>query len=90
MHPASALHAPPHTSAHTALLSSSMWAEAEQARVAREEEQEAAAAECEYQVEGILGKRVEGEVNQYRVIWLNYSSVHNSWEPATNLKGCEM
>ena len=65
-------------------------AEAEQARVAREEEREAAAAQVEHQVEGILGKRVEGGANQYRVKWLNYSSTHNSWEPASHLSGSEM
>jgi hypothetical protein len=65
-------------------------AEAEQARVAREEEREAAAAECEHHVEGILGKRVEGGANLYRVKWLHYSSAHNSWEPAGNLTGSEM
>lgn len=49
--------------------------------VAQMEEREAAAAECEWDVEELVAKRIENGKTEYRVKWYNYPSSQNTWEP---------
>jgi hypothetical protein len=39
----------------------------------------------EYEVEAIVDERKVGNVSQYRVRWVGWSSEHDTWEPAANL-----
>jgi hypothetical protein len=56
----------------------------------RAEERAAAAAEKDWEVEGLVGRRVDDGVVYYRVKWLDHDGDKNTWEPIKNLKGSEM
>jgi hypothetical protein len=46
--------------------------------------------EDEYEVEAILDKKIEKGQVWYKLKWLDWSNVHNSWEPAEGLHCTEI
>lgn len=44
----------------------------------------------QFEVEGILRKRVTGDRTEYLIKWLNFSDEDNTWEPAENLSCREL
>ena len=51
----------------------------------KETDEDIEAADNEYEVERILGKRTKKGRVEYLVKWLGYQNDYNSWEPVTNL-----
>ena len=48
-----------------------------------------AAGQQQYEVEAILQRARKYGIEHYEVKWLGWSAAHNTWEPITNLVGCE-
>mmetsp|Transcript_32977 Transcript_32977/g.51122 ORF Transcript_32977/g.51122 Transcript_32977/m.51122 type:complete len:96 (-) Transcript_32977:46-333(-) len=42
-----------------------------------------------YEVEHILGRRINKKKEEFLIKWKDYSYQDNSWEPADNLVGCD-
>ena len=51
----------------------------------KQKEKMKSVSEKEYEVENIIGKRVNGNYNEYLVKWKNYSIEESTWEPESNL-----
>jgi len=41
-----------------------------------------------FEVEAIVGKRIQQGILEYQVKWKDYSEAENTWEPAVNLMDC--
>lgn len=54
------------------------------------EEHELDVIEHEDEVQGIVGKRVEHDVTYYRIRWRGYGHKSDTYEPVSQLSGCEM
>merc|ERR1711970_691717 len=54
----------------------------------REDEMDDFDEDVEYVVQKIIGKRKNGRVYEYQVVWGGYDESTATWEPEDNLKGC--
>ena len=46
--------------------------------------------EKEYEVEKIIGKKVNGNFKEYLIKWKGYSEDESTWEPESNLENAKL